>query len=196
MDLIELRTDATIFRPAGPHRSEGCHVSEIIRSIENDVTRPGKRKPISELTGEERRRMGAYVHGGFAWEEIIRRAVVEMYLASEDRFMSPGEFELDGIYGTPDWIDTEDWAIEEFKCTWRSSRRPITENFWAWWVQIKAYCRMAGVETARLRVFFVNGDYRESGPQIKMYQASFTDEELKDNWHMLLEHAREKGWVK
>jgi hypothetical protein len=195
MDLIELRTDETVFRPKGPGRSSGVHVSEIIRSIENEVTKPGKRRPYDSLTSDEKRRMGAYVTGGFAWEEVIREAVVAMHLASSDRFIPPGELELDGIHGTPDWFDTEDWCIEEFKATWRSSRRPITQDFWHWWVQIRAYCHMLGVRTARLRVFFVNGDYRNSGPQIKMWQATFTPEELIMNWAMLHQHAVEKGWL-
>lgn len=196
MQLIELRLEETAFVPVGPPRSSGVHVSEIIRSIENEVTKKGKRKPQQELSEDERRRMGAYTSAGFAWEEIIRRHLVEMQITSNDRYSSPGEVERDGIFGTPDWFDIEDFCVEEFKCTWRSSRRDISADFWSWWVQIKAYCWMLGVETARLRVFFVNGDYRESGPQIRQWQASFDEAELKANWKMLVQHAKEKKWLK
>jgi hypothetical protein len=196
MNLVEMRTDEWEFTPKS-ERSSGVHVSEIIRSIENDVTKPGQRRKFEDLTMDEKRRMGAYVSGGFAWEEILRRAIVEMYIDSATRFISPGELECDGIFGTPDWLDTDDWVIEEFKCTWRSSRRTrnIEQDFWAWFVQIKAYCHMVQTTTARLRVFFVNGDYRNSGPQFKQWQIEFTPEELVMNWQMLHQHAQDKGWL-
>lgn len=191
MQLIELATDETLFQPARvEQRSPGVHVSDVIRDIENVVTKPGKRRPTEELSRDERRRMGAYVHGGFAWEEVIRRAVVSMYLAHEGRFVAPGELCCDGLVGTPDWYDTEDDCIEEFKATWRSSRRDIEHEFRSWWYQIMAYCFMADTRGARLRVFFVNGNYAESGPQIKQWQCVFTGQELEMNWKMLTMHAK------
>ena len=191
MKLIELQTDDALFEPQPlVRRSPGIHVSDVIRSIENAVTKPGQRKAFEDLTEAERRRMGAYIHGGFAWEEVIRRAVVDMYTGAQGRFISPGELCCDGLIGTPDWYDTEDDCIEEFKCTWRSSRRDIESEFRSWWWQMMAYCYMADTKGARLRVFFVNGDYKDSGPQIKQWQAVFNDEELERNWRMLTQYAR------
>jgi hypothetical protein len=140
--------------------------------------------------------MGVYVTLGWAWELIIRPALRDVYFAGDERFTKVEPVLLDGIYGSPDGFDCEDYALEEFKATWRSSRRDIVEDFWSWHVQIKAYCHMLGCSTVRLRVFFVNGDYRESGPQIKMWQMSFTEEELQENWDMLTAHSRSKGWTK
>lgn len=198
MNRVELTIKEGLFipKPAVP-RSEGCHVSQIIRSIENEVLKPGQRKPLEELTSDEKRRMGAYTTGGWAWEEVIREAVVKMYLANDSRFIPVGELEEDGIYGTPDWFDAEDWCVEEFKATWRSSRRlsNFDEEFWSWLAQIKAYCHMIGTLSAKLRVFFVNGDYRSSGPQVRMFHLEFDEEEVESNWQMILNYAREKGWI-
>ena len=198
MNLVELSPEETIaaIRSAPKvdgvslARSTGLHVTDIIRDIENRLTKPGKRRPYDELTAEEKKRMGAYVEGGWAWEEALRRAMLVTYYRGLERFISVGEIELDDIFGTPDWFDTDDGCVEEFKATWRSSRRPIETDFWHWWVQIKAYCHMTDTRFARLRVFFVNGDYRDSGPQFKLWQAKFEKMELDKNWDMLRKHAR------
>jgi len=178
-------------RPNAAERSTGIHVSDVIRDISNRLIHKGQRRPMDDMSSAEIRRMGSYVHGGFAWEEIIRTAIVSMYREDTERFVIPGEFELGGIYGTPDWFDTVDWVLEEFKCTWKSSYQGVdTGRFWEWFCQIKAYSWMMGVTKARLRVYFVNGDYRESGPQVKTFLLEFTDAELKQNWQMLETHAR------
>lgn len=199
MDILELVPEETIALLRGTPspdgvtvaapRSPGPHVSDILRDLENTVTKPGQRRPYDDLLPEERRRMGHYVEVGWAWEEIIRSAMLKSYYTGVDRFVSPGELELDGIYGTPDWFDLDDQCVEEFKATYRSSRRPIERDFWHWMVQIRAYCKMTGTNWARLRIFFVNGNYRESGPQFKLYQIRFDDVELDRNWTMLRRHA-------
>jgi hypothetical protein len=177
------------------YRPPGAHVSEIIRDIEDTVNKPGQRPPSERLSSEERRRMGNYVALGWAWELIIQPALMEVYFGADENYVRPGPLQLDGIWGTPDGLDMETWAVEEFKCTWRSSGRDIQEDFWPWWVQIKAYCKMLVTRKARLRVFFVNGDYHESGPQIKMWEAEFKQLEIEQNWQMLKQHARAKGMI-
>lgn len=181
-------------RAQGGQRTEGTHISEIIRDIQNKVTHKGKRKPFAELSNEERKRMGNYTSMGWAFERIIEAALREVWLGylgrDAEKFSKVGELHLDGLTGTPDGIDLPDWSIVEFKATWRSSRRPIESDFVSWLWQIKAYCKMATTRTAQLYVFFVNGDYRESGPQLKAFALSFTAQEIEDNWTMLRTHAR------
>jgi hypothetical protein len=194
MEILELDPEMTVETlrgaPVSPSekpkfRASGLHVSDIIRHIENTITKPGKRPRVSDLSHEERRRMGRYTEVGWMWEEVIRSAMKRTYYSGIKRFEDVGELESDGIYGNPDWFDTEDWCVEEFKATYRSSRRPIGSDFWSWFVQIKAYCHLTETRFARLRVFFVNGDYRESGPQFKLWQLSFEVKELESNWGML-----------
>lgn len=195
MRVIELES-GKILGPSGPEgpgsidarRSPGAHVSELIRQISNAVIYPGKRQPFETLSPAEKARMGTYVTMGWAWEAMVRDALIKpIYGTSlEERFVSPGELTLGGIAGTPDWVDTQDGVLEEFKATWRTSRRPLDPDYWSWLVQIKAYCKMLQTREARLRVFYVNGDYRESGPQVKYYHIIFGKQEIQDNWDMLL----------
>lgn len=176
-----------------------AHVSNIIRDIENTCLKPGQRKPYDQLSDAEKKRMGNYTSVGWAWEEVIRAAILASGYgpyADTERFVTPGELSLDGIFGTPDWIDTHDYCVEEFKATYRSSRRPLDPDFWHWLVQIKSYCHLIQCTWARLRIFYVNGNYRESGPQYKCFRLSFSELELQENWGMLRGHAKSKGWIR
>jgi hypothetical protein len=202
MKILELSTDhlsnaQELARAHGGSRiAEGTHVSEIIRDIQNKVTHKGKRKKFSELSSEERRRMGNFTSMGWAFERVIESALCEVwgvYFEREDRYTKTGSLCLDGITGTPDWLDQHTWSVVEFKATWKSSRRDLANDFASWLWQIKAYCKMLATTTAELYVFFVNGDYRESGPQLKAFSISFTRQEIDENWAMLKSHARGLG---
>lgn len=204
MKILELSTkhlseaaeiQNTARRQGGP-RSKGLHISELIRSLQNTVTHKGKRKPFDQLTSEEKRRMGGYTSMGWAFERVIEEALKEVwsgYFRVHDRYEKPGELHLDGLTGTPDWMDMEDWSVIEFKATWRSSRRKIEEDFVSWLWQIGAYCKMLSTRTAQLYVFFVNGDYRESGPQLKAFAIHFEKHEIEAYWKMLLQEGRRPG---
>lgn len=202
MQITEISSEemlAVISRPptsVGPggeeyQRSSGLHVSDIIRDIENRVTKPGKRPSIGDLLPEEKKRMGHYTSMGWMWEEIIREAMIRKALseADGDRYMRLGELELDGIAASPDLFDVQDFCVEEFKATWRSMRRNLQTDFWSWLVQTKAYCKMTGTQWTRLSVFWVCGDYRGSGPVFKRYQIRYEEEEIERNWQMLIGHA-------
>jgi len=184
--------------PTAPRTVSPAHVSNIIRDIENAVLKPGQRRPYDELSKSERQRLGTYASVGWAWEDAIRDALVSsgLHPLSSDRYQPVGQLSLDGIYGSPDGFDTVDCCVEEFKATWRSSNRPLDPDFWHWLVQIKAYCKMLTVNWARLRVFYVNGNYRESGPQIKQFRLEWSQLEIDDNWKMLRGHAKAKGWIR
>lgn len=178
-------------------RSSGVHVSEVIRDISNTVLKPGQREKYDMLSPSERQRLGNYASVGWAWEQIIRRGMLDAGLgADQHQFISPGECSLDNIYGTPDWFDVTAWQNVEFKATWRSSARPIESDYWEWLCQFKAYCKLLACTSTRLLVFYVNGDYRESGPEYRDITLLFTELEIEDNWEMIVNHAKAKGWVK
>jgi hypothetical protein len=185
---IDLDLAETLARRAMPSRSVGrIHVSEVLRWIDNRVIHQGQRKAYTELSQSERRRMGAYTAMGWVWEDLIGTSLAPMFGGD---IIKPGEVELDGIAGNPDGLELTRSAIDETKATWRSSRRPIETDFWSWMCQIKAYCHMLRLREAMLRVFFVNGDYRDSGPQIKAWDIEFTERELEDNWKMIVNNAK------
>lgn len=176
-------------------RSPGCHVSEVIRDLENTVLKPGERRKYDELSPSEQTRLTNHASVGWAWEEIIRQGLLRAGFCPADSAVSPGELVLDGIHGTPDWLRMDPYRVIEFKSTWRSSGRPL-DDYWHWLVQIKAYCNLLCTATAELYVLYVNGNYRDSGPEYKGYLLEFTPTEIRDNWDMLKNHARSKGWVK
>lgn len=90
--------------------------------------------------------------------------------------------------------------IHEIKLTWKSSRshneapEVRIAKEWAWISQCKSYCFMAHdprwpVLTAILHVYWVNGNYRGSGPEILTYELTFTEQELIANWKLITNTA-------
>lgn len=132
---------------------------------------------------------------GFLFERMLELAFTASL--THGRFERPGEFSMDGIAGSPDLIDKSLWRLLETKATWRSSAKleRIEKYFWKWLVQVKSYCNMIGTDEAQILAFFINGNYRGSGPEIKVVDLGFTQRELDDNWRMLKQHAKRRGWL-
>jgi hypothetical protein len=112
----------------------------------------------------------------------------------------PGELQIDGTYMTCDGEslsvilsqETEKWhlVIHEVKLTWKSARTVADiakQLMWMW--QIKSYCKAKGTRFAQLHVYFVCGDYTyPMRPVLKKWLLEFTQEELDNNWKMLMEY--------
>lgn len=192
---LEVDISKLLEGPDAQPRPAGLHVSDIYRDIENTVTKPGERRPYSELSESERRRAGTYWAMGFAWERVLERSMVDAFVSGS--VVRPGTLLIEGILVTPDLLNLDDMCLEEWKCTWKSSNKwdKLEVEFWAWTIQIKAYCYALGINKARLRVYFINGDYAGSGPQVKYALLEFTDLELRETWNMLKGHAQRKGWL-
>ena len=205
MKVVELdpeQVKSLVLAPTSVRAPGPAHVSNIIRDISNTVLKPGQREKYDDLSPAERQRMGNFTSVGWAWEQVIRRGMLDAgagprgYINDDERFQCPRPLHLDGIHGTPDWLDIVAWENVEFKATWRSSTRPLDPDFWEWTTQFKAYCKLLACTSTRLLVFYVNGDYRESGPQYKDIRIVFSQLEIEDNWEMLKLHAQAKGWIK
>lgn len=172
---------------SGQERSEGLHLTPIIRDIAVELgifkSREGDDGPPPALA-----------EMGFMFEDLLAKVFGDRLMAARI-----GEVELDGITGSPDgmnfhMVDMET-VVEEYKCTWKSMNRPI-EDEWYWITQTKAYCKMTGCRRAILRVMYVNGDYKPPTPAYRAYDLKFTERELEENWRMIVNHARAKGWLK
>jgi hypothetical protein len=169
-----------------PTRSSGLHLSTIIHAMSAEL------EP-DRFTGTM---SAARVETGLAVERMLEEGLKRKW---PGRFR-PTEFVLDGIAMSPDGYDPHAGTLEEFKCTWMSSRDcPGHRKFWHWLVQIKGYLKALELLEARLRVFFVNGDYSrkppDGDPGLKSYHLLFTQQEIEDNWAMIFNYARSKGML-
>jgi hypothetical protein len=183
MQVVDLNESYEKFEDM-TNRSRGdgiVHLTRIIRALDSaDYTGV---KWNMDTTGD----------CGFIWERALEMAYKDML------GVRPGEVELDGIIGSPDGIADDplgklDMVDEEYKLTWRSSRRPIEDN-WYYMTQFMGYCKMLGTTVTVAKVLYIAGDYRGSGPQYKVYRIEYEQRELDRNWNYLLAHARNEGWI-
>ena len=172
-------------------RSPGLHLSDIYRDIEREIA------PKNEWADERQLRL--YGEVGFLWERVFsnayRDAVVD---GGEGDYVRPGEFEADGIIGSPDLIRMSDWTVIETKAAWKSVRKwdeDLEKNFWLWLVQVKGYCRLIGTDVAEIHPIFINGNYKPPMPTKRGVRLEFSTREIEGNWTMLKEHAQRKGWL-
>jgi hypothetical protein len=187
----------------GEGRSQGTlHLSAIYRDMEEQAL---LRKRLGDITEDEllRKRSGDiteddlswYGAGGFLWEHVFSMAHREA-IASH-ALVRPGEWELDGIVGSPDGIDTINWRVIETKFRWMSSNKfdQLEKYFWLELVQVKGYCKMIHTTEAELWVFFCNGDYRPPRPVVRGKLLEFNDQEIEESWRMIVGHAQRRGWL-
>lgn len=170
------------------NRSKGVHVSHLIHDL---CLRMGH----YEASDPEEQNADRYTRFGLG--SALEHAIIERYLLTyPDRYARGWEMELDGLYATHDFLDmgdpSGDLVVHEMKLTWASSRHASdSTKFWRYWVQLKAYCKILGTTRGVLHVCFVNGDYRQNrSPVYKVWQAKWTQQEIDENWQMLVTHSR------
>lgn len=179
MDFVELGTKFPL-TGFGDRTLGKLHLSDIYTDLENTLF---PKASTADMANQ------LWAEAGFLWERVLSRALAEH--CSE----RPGEIELDGIIGSPDGYDPATGVMDEYKLTWKSIKNARPENVWKWQVQIKGYCKMLGTTTARFHIFYVMGDYRGSGPLYRSYLFSYTQREIDENWQLLVNHARARGWL-
>jgi hypothetical protein len=164
------------------------HVTDVIRRIQNAI---GKGHNGKGQFGDSKE---VVMEAGFIWEEVFTLVFADRMADSR-----PGELERDGIVGSPDGVGPDPGGknprplvLEEYKCTWRSSARCPTED-WYWMTQCKAYCAMLELDTVVMRVLYLMGDYRGSGPQYRVFRITYGQKEIDDNWKMIIGYADKMG---
>jgi hypothetical protein len=174
------------FSPNG--RSSGTHLTQIIRSIQDDLGMSKK------AAGWE---MNTCANIGFLWEDAFSTAYADYH---SKLIMRPGELVSDeGIIMSPDGLGPDPFeqvpiANHEYKCTWRSSNKEPTGDFY-WDTQFKCYCKGLMTTVTVLHVMYVNGDYKGSGPLEKHFRLEYSEQEIDTAWGMVVKHARDKGWI-
>lgn len=172
----------TVFRQRH-QRSGGVHLSEVVRDLEETLY-PGR------YAGTSGWNLNAAAQVGVFWEVVLSWAYREMFANDI------GEVELDGIIGTPDGVDGDDEGlyIEEYKCTWKSSKNNPIDIF-HYRLQGLGYCRMLELDRIIFRILHLMGDYAGSGPVYNVWDIRWSREEIEENWESLLNHARYRGWL-
>lgn len=187
----------------GSPRSEGIHLSKVIRAIavESKILDANYAEDLSlfEVSGRQ-------VDWWASLNESVRLKM-SMGLAWEDWYVPhlqtvayhPGEMDVEGIYMTHDGESLDvvwggDLALHEVKLTYKSTKTVGNlETQWMWLAQCKGYCKGLNTRTAYLHVLFVCGDYKYPiTPQLKVWKIQFTQEEIDDNWELLIDYVRHR----
>ena len=167
-------------------RTEGLHLSDIIKDLLNKsgLGYKGAGFTDMQLTAEM----------GLLWERVLSH-VAGMKYANNPL----GELEKDGVLMTPDGIGPDPkgevgMVLEEYKVTWKSNRTHPNEVL-NYMMQVKSYCHVVETNVCVMKVMYIMGDYKGSGPMYRESRIVFTDKELRDNWDMLVGHARKEGML-
>ena len=169
-------------------RSPGLHLTDIIRDMAATAG-------IGKDSGFNEESLDWFAGPGHLWERVWDRAHQEAVDSGD--LVSPGEFTVDGITGTPDRIDWSRPAIQEFKVRWKSAHKfeSLEKEFWAEVTQTKGYCYMTQILEADLIAFFVAGNWRPPVPEVRGVNMKFTELELEETWDQIKGHARWRKWL-
>lgn len=170
-----------------PRTYDRLHLSTIYRDLD-EAWRQTVRDSIDEDTNY-------YLTMGWMWEWALSRAFADAYAVGD--LSRTEEWERDGIVGSPDSMRMDPYRVVEFKATYRSERKleSMEKWFWTWLVQAKSYCWMTGAREWELHALFVNGNWRPPQPNVRSLLIQFSDAECEENWEMIVNHARRKGWL-
>ncbi len=195
MQYYEEHDPQFIARGSGVLRStDRPHVTQIIRGVLKELGR------TKHAEGWD---MAIAAEVGFLWEDIVS------HFFAERMVHRPGEIELDGIVLSPDGLcpdpgfgdlelfppNPNKLVVEEYKATWRSMKRKPTDDLY-WMCQAKAYCYVLGLDMIDYHILYIMGDYRGSGPQYRTARIVYSQEELVNNWAMILENKERHGGKK
>lgn len=187
LDVADPITLAALVRQ-DPNRSPGLHLSTIIKDIMVTLE-PERFKSGTPGAG--------WIGVGLAFEDVLADAIRAVIGPGGYR---PGEFKKDGIAMSPDWI-AGDGMLEEWKATWVSGKDGLdTPKLSRYHMQAKAYAHVLGMNVVRFRVLWVNGGkdtaYFDHTPDLRTYECHYSKQELRDNWHLMVTHARDMGVLK
>lgn len=177
-----------------PVRSEGAHVSAIIKSIMQQLEPKRFARPAKP---EDEELQQVFFEFGFTWEKALELSLGRRWGQPRPWVTLQQELLLDGVYGTLDGDNTRRRCLEEYKLTYMSSNAHISDRrFWHWHVQIKAYLWMLlhhrenYKAECRLFACHLRGDYRGTRLKVVPWRLRYDVAELRDNWRMLMREKR------
>jgi len=200
MTAIEIPVSIGLPPPKSP-RSKGIHLSNVIRCIaqEQGILKPDWMEDLNLVDVREITDPVALlkINIGLAWEEHY----IPMLPEVEDH---PKELEVAGLFMSPDGESTSviitqgkaglRTVVHEVKATYYSTRTiGNLSNAWMWLTQIKGYCKGLNTRFAMLHGLFLCGDYSMPiQPKLKCWQIEFTQEEIDENWDLIISYRDER----
>ena len=184
----------------GEGREPGLHLGAIVQRMriaagEKTGTPEGWQDDVCVEEGFLWETVLEYVIAGLSLDEAYDMAFKRYCLYIRKHIVTQIHLERDDIKMTPDGLDTKEGILESYKATRKkmpSTQEDFEAKFWPWLVQEKSYALAAGVDTVRWIVLFHAGDYSRgpgSGPRMVESTATFTPDELFENWRVVLKHA-------
>lgn len=177
---------------SGISRSEGLHLTDVIKYIE--------KKLDAQYKGTGFKNQALTMDIGFLWENVLS------YVYGSLMALRPGEIICDGISCSPDGIGydedicntdkelivsgTGQPCVEEYKATWKSTKTSPTD-VWYYMTQVKSYAYVLGLNIVVMRIIYLMGDWKGSGPQYRVCRIVFEDDEIENNWKMITKYAEE-----
>lgn len=196
---------AILNQPVSHGRSEGVHLSGIIRSIAvaTKILTPDQCDDLSLVDANQQE----------WWENLapVDKLRISIGLAWEAWYIPqignvvdhPGEMQLQGIYMTHDgesidsvWTGDTELTLHEVKATYKSIKtvegkepEEWLRSQWMWLTQLKGYCKGLGIRVAFLHVLFLCGDYSYPiRPVLKVYKVTFEQDEIDETWELLTDY--------
>lgn len=133
---------------------------------------------------------------GFLLEDVWEFMWAQMMLAVHPEVIRPGEFDLDGLFLSPDGICMEPDLPEfprprlvEYKFTWKSVTGSPPEQNWKWRMQTMSYLHCLHLTDCELVALYPLGNYRPPKPVLRRELWVFEQEELDAAWRMLCDGA-------
>jgi len=171
-------------------RSQGIHLTDIMRALKWDKYREAFGEPTAEIR--------LIWECGFIWERVLSEGIYK-----PAGIIRPEPICLDKIWCSPDGIDRKGIFVPgggliEDKYTDRSeAKHEILEDWW-FMTQAKSYCKVTGYNKTLFRILYASGDYSRKIGRRKIdryYLIEFTDQEINDNWSLILNYAHNKGLI-
>jgi hypothetical protein len=174
--------------PEVPRNLDRIHFSDIIRHY--NLYFLGKK--YKDLQGDKND--PSNFDYGFLWEEMASLAFGNL---SSCR---PEPRELDKIIMSPDGLDERKLVnplggILEYKATKMKAVPTVIYND-SWIKQGLAYCKGWGVDNVLYLVWYINGEYRNSGSIFLPELITFTQDEINTNWRFFQDYARMNNLLK
>lgn len=200
--------------PSAKPRSEGIHVSSLIRAIALETgvldakwAEDNSLTDVREITDPA---AVLRISIGLAWEEWYIPQILSWMFGVVDH---PGEMQVDGIFMTHDGEAIEVvltirgrqhvLALHEIKATYKSLNTVAPrlvhpedhtlpgdlETQWMWITQCKSYCKALDTLVAYLHVLFLCGDYTMPiTPMLLCWRIEFTEEERDREWDLVRDY--------